>query len=156
MKEPILSLLQKLQDLEEFISDFYKNLSQNDRIKENITLKNTASILAIEEKRHEKLLQDLIGKLDNVEAVIVDKELLARADYYLVTMKQALSSFGILTANQLIALAIDWENKQVFLLSQILDMLREEEAPEYIQEAFQLLFDEEKKHYENLMPYNGK
>ncbi len=155
MKEPILSLLHNLRDLEEYLEEFYRNFSQNEKIKENIALKNTASILALEEKRHAKLYQELIKQAEAGETVLVDQELLTRTDYFLITIKQSVSSYGILSAGQLIAMAIDWENKQIFLINQILDMLNQEAAPDYILEVFSVLLQEEKRHYENLQPFNG-
>lgn len=155
MKEPILSLLHKLRDLEEYLEDFYRNLSQNEKIKENIALKNTASILALEEKRHAALYQELIKQAEAGETVPVEHEILSRTDYFLITIKQSVSGYGILSAGQLIAMAIDWENKQIFLMNQILDMLKEEAAPDYILEVFSVLLQEEKRHYENLQPFNG-
>jgi hypothetical protein len=155
MKEPILSLLHKLRDLEEYLEDFYRNLSQNEKIKENVALRNTASIFALEEKRHAQLYQELISKAEGEETIFVDHEILSRTDYFLITIKQSVSGYGILSAGQLIAMAIDWENKQIFLINQILDMLKMKAAPDYIMEVFSVLLQEEKRHYENLQPFNG-
>jgi rubrerythrin len=58
-----------------------------------------------------------------------------------------------MTARQLIAMAIDCENKQVFLLTKILEMLKNQPEAEEIRKVFTYLLAEEKKHCENLQPF---
>ncbi len=154
MENTIEILLYKLLELEISLEEFYENLSQSDFAKANYALKNTAGILAAEEGKHIDVYRRFVKEMDLKEDYIIDDHIMGEVDYLLVSMKQAIQGYGIVTAGHMIAKAIDNENKQIFLISRITELLRKEPLPSFINEMFLFLLNEEQRHLSNLMPFN--
>lgn len=152
MKYTVKTLLVKILDLEFFFESFYRNLALSQEAQNNFALKNTAVILSMEEKRHGEVCQELIDKNVGEEHPVTD-ELLSQVDYLLITLKQSSNSYGILDAKQLIAHAIDSENRQITLFNRILELLKKDKADSSIVKVFNYLLEEETKHVNNLQAF---
>jgi hypothetical protein len=149
MNHTIKTLLVRILDLENFFESFYRNLALSQEAQKDFALKNTAAILSLEEKRHGEVCQELVDKDVGEDCVITD-EILSQVDYLLITLKQSASSYGILNAKQLIAHAIDSENRQITLLNRVLELLRKDNIDSSLEEVFEYLLEEEVKHVNNL------
>ncbi|GEM_PF-6502941 len=154
MENTIVILLYKLLELEISLEEFYENLSQNDFVKTNSALKNTADILAAEERKHIDVYRRFVKQTQLKEDYVIHGDIMGEVDYLLVSLKQSIQGYGIVTAGQLIAKAIDYENKQIFLISRIIELLKKETLPPFINEIFVILLNEERKQLANLVPFN--
>ncbi len=154
MKNTIVILLYKLLELEISLEEFYENLVLNDFVNSNFALKNTAVILAAEEKKHVDIYRQFVKQAELKEEIIIADSIMGQVDYFLINLRHSINSYGIVTAGQLIAKAIDNENKQIFLITQIMELLKIETMPLFLQEMFAFLLKEEQKHLANLMPFN--
>lgn len=154
MKNTIVILLYKLFELEISLEEFYENLSQGEIAGTNFALKNTAGILAVEEKKHVSLYRQLVKETELKEEFIIIDEIMGQIDYFLINLKQSINGYGIITAGQLIAKAIDNENRQISLISKIIDLLKNATPPVFINEIFTFLLNEEQQHLANLIPFN--
>ena len=153
MKQAFEILLLKLKELHEFLENFYQSISCTDIAKNNYALRNTASVLCLEEKRYRIIYENIINELKEKEIESISDQVLAKVDFFLITLKQSSNSYGIYNAKQLMAQAIDSVNKQVFLLKQILELIKEEMNNLYIEEIFHSLIQKEEKYIENLKPF---
>lgn len=149
----IVNLLMKLQDFEHYSESFYTRLSRDQRVDQNFALKNTAVILAAEENRHAHLFQELLDGITDEITIPLDKELVGEVDYFLIMLKQSVLEYGIMSARQLIAQAVDCENKQVFLITKILNTLELQPGTEKLRIVFQQILKEEQQHVQNLQPF---
>ncbi len=154
MKNTIVILLYKLFELEISLEEFYENLSQSEIAGTNFALKNTAGILAVEEKKHVDLYRQLVKEAELKEEFIIIDEIMGQIDYFLINLKQSINGYGIINAGQLIAKAIDNENRQISLISKITDLFKNETPPAFINEIFTFLLNEEQQHLANLIPFN--
>ncbi|MGB8454050.1 MAG: hypothetical protein WCD89_17195 [Anaerocolumna sp.] len=154
MKNTIVILLYKLFELEISLEEFYGNLSQNDNAVNNNALKNVAGVLAAEEKKHVDLYRRFVKETELKEEFVIKDDIMGQIDYILINLKQSINGYGILTAGQLIAKAIDNENKQIFLTTQITDLIKNETPPSFVNEIFAFLLGEEQQHLANLIPFN--
>ncbi|BCJ93420.1 hypothetical protein acsn021_09890 [Anaerocolumna cellulosilytica] len=152
MNHTIKTLLVRILDLENFFESFYRNLALSQEAQKDYALKNTAAILSLEEKRHGEVCQELINKDVGAKHLISD-DILSQVEYFLITLKQSANSYGILTAKQLIAHAIDSENRQITLLNRILELLRKDNIDSSLEEVFVYLLEEESKHVNNLQVF---
>ena len=150
MKNTITDLLRKFLDLGFYLEKFYRHFIDN----ENYALKNTAAILAAEERKHIEIYSDLVKETEARDEYPIEDELMGYVNYLLINMKQSLNNYGITTPGQLIAKAIDNENKQIFLISQIIEMLSDSALPPDIHEIFKFLLSEEQGQLANLLPFN--
>jgi hypothetical protein len=154
MKNTIVILLYKLFELEICLEEFYENLSQSEIAGKNFALKNTAGILAVEEKKHVDVYRKLVKETELKEEFIINDDIMGQIDYFLINLKQSINGYGITAGGQLIAKAIDYENKLIFLMSQITALLKKVTPPSFINEIFTFLLKEEQQHLANLMPFN--
>lgn len=122
MNGTIVILMEKLLDFHIFLEGFYDSLLKNELILNDYALKNTAAILKSLESKHCNLYRETINSYANNKAP-VSGNILSEVDFSLITLKQSLNTYGIMNSKQMIANAIDCENKQIFLLSKIIDML---------------------------------
>ncbi|WMJ89690.1 hypothetical protein [Anaerocolumna sp. MB42-C2] len=150
MKNTNTDLLHKLLDLGFYLEKFYEHFLEN----QNFALKNTAAILVSEERKHIEVYSNLIRDEEAKEEYPIGDELMGYVNYLLINMKQALNNYGIVTPGQLIAKAIDNENKQIFLLSQIIEMSSASSIPPYFHEILTFLLKEENRQLANLRPFN--
>lgn len=154
MENTFVILLYKLFELKIMLEDFYKNLTINGSEIYNYALKNTAAILAAEGKKQIDSCRKIVKKSEQEEEYIINNDIMGQLDFNIIKLKQSLTSYGISTAGQLIAKAIDIENKQIFILTQIIDMLKSHTPPEFIEESLTVLLKEEQKYLSNLLPFN--
>lgn len=153
MNNTFVILLYKLFELEIMREEFYGNLSASVLSESNYAFKNTAKILAAEEKKRVDSYRKAVKKSEAEEEYVIDNGVMGEVEYALINLKQSISSYGIITAGQLIAKAIDTQNKQIFLITHILDLLNEK-RPSFATEILNTLLQEEQKHLKNLMPFN--
>ncbi len=153
MKNSIIIILYKLLEAEIFLEDFYGKFAHSDFVKNIYALKNTAIILTDVENKHAQVFKRLIEETESKKTVILDENIMAEVDYILVNLKQSMNSYGITTAGQLIAKAVDNENKHIFLMSHIIKLLKKETSVSYIKELFVFLLEEEQRHLANLRPF---
>ncbi|WFR56259.1 hypothetical protein QA584_21980 [Anaerocolumna sp. AGMB13025] len=153
MNNTFVILLYKLFELEIMREEFYGNLSASVLSESNYAFKNTAKILAAEEKKRVDSYRKAVKKSEAEEEYVIDNGIMGEVEYALINLKQSISSYGIITAGQLIAKAIDTQNKQIFLITHILDLLNEK-RPSFATEILNTLLQEEQKHLKNLMPFN--
>lgn len=154
MKNTFVILLYKLFELKIMLQEFYENLSLNDLVRNNFALNNTARILALEEKKHVDLYRQFVKKSEMSAEYIISDDIMGQVDFYLINLKQSISSYGIVTAGQLIAKAIDTQNKQIFLITRTQEGLNKEMLPQFAGEILNSLLMEEQKHLNNLLPFN--
>ncbi|QHQ61123.1 hypothetical protein Ana3638_10375 [Anaerocolumna sedimenticola] len=150
MKNTITDLLHKLLDLGYYLEKFYRHFRDN----QDFALKNTAAILASEERKHIEIYRNIVKEVETKEEYPIEDELMGYVNYLLINMKQSLNNYGIITPGQLIAKAIDNENKQIFLLSQIIEMSSTAALPPYFHEILTFLLKEENNQLANLLPFN--
>lgn len=123
MNGTILTLMEKLLDFHIFFEGFYENRLKNKLMIDDYALKNTAAILKSLESKHCELYRETMNSYSKYD-IPISENIMSEVDFFLITLKQSLSGYGIMNAKQMIANAIDYENKQIFLLSKIIDMLK--------------------------------
>jgi hypothetical protein len=152
MNNTFVILLYKIFELEILREEFYGNLSVSVLADSNYAFRNTAKILASEEKKHVDSYRKAVKKSEAEQEYSIDDGVMGEIEYSIINLKQSISSYGIVTAGQLIAKAIDTQNKQIFLITHILNLL--DERPSFVTEILNTLLEVEQKHLKNLMPFN--
>lgn len=152
MNGTIITLLEKLLDFHIFLENFYDSLLKNELILNDYALKNTAVVLKSLETKHCVLYLETIKEYETLKTP-VSGNVITEVDFSLITLKQSLNSYGILNSKQMIANAIDCENKQIFLLSKIIDMLSMEIQEKESIEVMRMLKREEENNLEILNPF---
>ncbi|MFV0341718.1 MAG: hypothetical protein ACK5JH_02340 [Anaerocolumna sp.] len=152
MNGTIITLIEKLLDYHMYLEGFYDTLLKSNHIVEDYALKNTALVLKSLENKHCVFYKETLASYSNRDASVSDK-ILSEVDFNLINLKQSLNSYGIVNAKQMIANAIDCENKQIFLLSKITDMLEIEGQDEGVVIIMRLLKKEEENNLELLQPF---
>ncbi len=152
MKNTFVIVLYKLFELKIFLEEFYENLSLSDTVKDNYALKNTARILASEEKKHLDFYRQCVKKSELGEEYIIEEDIMSQIEFNLINLKQTAGSYGIWTSGQLIAKAIDNQNKQLFLITRIKEMLKPGKDS-LMDEILNALLLEEQEHLNNLLPF---
>lgn len=153
-KLSIVELFTTLLQLEEKFSILYKNIAIIDG-RGDTKIKNVANVLARVEAEHVILYNKLIDKMNTLEtAILVEAELIETARRYLLTFKQSMSHNTIKSINELLVLAIDYENKNAFILKQILELLaKNNDEHKELVIVFEELIQEEYKHAKNLKQF---
>ncbi|PKM93888.1 MAG: hypothetical protein CVU84_13340 [Firmicutes bacterium HGW-Firmicutes-1] len=151
MKQSIIVLFEELMQLEENFSTLYKNISILEG-KFDMSIKNVSSVLSREELRHVEIYQKLIEDLKSKEPILIDVTLINDARGYLLMFKQNLNYTMLKSANEILVFALDLENKNGFILKQILELLLkdENENSKQLIAIFEELIIEEQKHALNL------
>ncbi len=144
--------MEKLLDFHIFFEGFYENLLKSKLIIDDYALKNTAAILKSLESKHCELYRETIHSYSKNNIPVSDN-ILSEVDFFLITLKQSLSSYGIMNGKQMIANAIDYENKQIFLLSKIIDMLAIEKPDNDSVTLMEMLKKEEENNLALLNPF---
>ncbi len=152
MSGTIVILMEKLLDFHIFFEGFYENLLKSKLIIDDYALKNTAAILKSLESKHCELYRETIHSYSKNNIPVSDN-ILSEVDFFLITLKQSLSSYGIMNGKQMIANAIDYENKQIFLLSKIIDMLAIEKPDNDSVTLMEMLKKEEENNLALLNPF---
>lgn len=152
MSGTIITLIEKLLDFHIFLEGFYEGQLKNEIVTSNFSLRNTAMILkTLETKQCEEYKKTI--EVCPIKETPVSDTILSEVDFFLITLKQSLSSYGIFQAKQLIANAIDCENKQIFLLSKIIDMLSNEAHESHVLEVMRNLLKSEENRLQMLTPF---
>lgn len=152
MKNTFVILLYKLFEMKIFLEEFYENLFLSDTVNNNFALKNTASILASEEKKQLEFYRQCVKKSELGENYIIEDDVMSQIEFYLINLKQTAGSYGIGTAGQLIAKAIDNQNKLLFLITRIKELLKPD-TDSLMGNILNALLLEEQKHLNNLLPF---
>ncbi len=154
MKRSIVELFINLMSLEENFAVLYKNISVIDG-RSDATLKNVASVLSRVETQHASFYKDLIGKMNTPDKVIlIEAELIEKARNHLMTFKQSMKHNTLKSINELLVMAIEYENKNAFILKQVLELLlKDSEEHKDLVIVFEELIQEEYKHATNLKQF---
>lgn len=152
MNNTITIVLEKLLDFHVFMEGFYDSLLKAEHILGNYAMKNTAVILKSLETKHCGLYRKSI-EINSRYKTPVSGNILSEVDFSLITLKQSLNSYGIMDAKQMIANAIDCENKQIFLLGKIIDMISQEIQENEPIEVMKMLKEEEESNLRLLTPF---
>lgn len=153
MKKTFALLIYKLYELKILLGEFYENFSSSDVVYNNYALKNTVRILTLQEQKHVNFYRQRVKESEAGEEYIIDDEIFSQFEFQIINLKQSLSTYGIRSAGQLIAKAIDIQNKQIFLITSIKEALKPDSSSlmGYILDA---LLDEERKYLTNLLPFH--
>ncbi|MDF2801538.1 MAG: hypothetical protein K0S61_1441 [Anaerocolumna sp.] len=152
MNGTIITLMDKLLDFHIYFEGFYESLLKNKLIIDDYALKNTAAILKSLESKHCKLYRETIESYPKYKTP-VSSNIISEVDFSLITLKQSLNSYGIMNPKQMLANAIDYENKQIFLLSKIIDMLKVEIQENDPIDIMEMLKREEENNLELINPF---
>jgi len=145
-------LLYQLLELRIFIEEFYENFSLSDTAKNNYALNNTSWILAAEEKKHINFYRQWVKEAEPEKDYIIENGVFSQFEFQLINLKQSLSSYGIYTAGQLIAKAIDIQNNLIFLITNIRDTLKtDRNFP--MNHVLDAILKEEQKFLASLLPF---
>lgn len=153
MKKTFALLIYKLYELKILLGEFYENFSSSDVVYNNYALKNTVRILTLQEQKHVNFYRQRVKESEAGEEYIIDDEIFSQFEFQIINLKQSLSTYGIRSAGQLIAKAIDIQNKQIFLITSIKEALKPDSSSlmGYILDA---LLGEERKYLTNLLPFH--
>lgn len=152
MNNTITIVVEKLLDFHAFLEGFYDSLLKAEHISENYALKNAAVVLKSLETKHCALYRETIETYSGYKTP-VSGNIISEVDFSLITLKQSLNSYGIMNAKQMIANAIDCENKQIFLLGKIIDMLSLEIEENEPIAVMKMLKEEEENNLKILEPF---
>ncbi len=84
MKNTFVILLYKLFELKIFLEEFYENLSLSETVIDNYALKNTARILAAEEKKHVDFYRQCVKKSELGEEYIIEEDIMSQIEFHLI------------------------------------------------------------------------
>ncbi|TCK92464.1 rubrerythrin [Natranaerovirga hydrolytica] len=150
MNELLVLLLEKLMYLEDSFSKLYESISNTKDIKDPY-LKNTAKVLMREEQRHSTTYKNLITELKN-DDLKINTNIIEQAEYNIIMLKRSMNILSLKDSKELITLAIDFENKNIYILEEILLILKEDQENnnEKTIKIFESLLKEEQNHLKNL------
>lgn len=151
MKLSIVELFNSLMGLEENFVVLYKNIAVIDG-RSDLQLKNVASVLSRAETQHVMFYKNLIDQMAASETpILIEAELIEKARIYLLTFKASMKHSSLKSVNEILVMAIDYENKNAFILKQVLELLAAAEGDhEELIIVFEKLIQEEYKHANNL------
>lgn len=151
MKQPIISLMENLLQLENNSVSLYKKIATIDG-SDNLSIRNIANVLAREEMRHADLYLQMIQEQKKRTLVTVDNHLIENAKDALKGFEQNLSHESFMTTSELLKFALECEIKTSTMLKEVLELLIKQDE-EYTKELiiiFEKLIREEQKHAHNI------
>lgn len=149
MQESVVVLLENLMGLEQHFVTLYQEISEKSS---RYAIKNAANILSREEERHVKIYNNLIDSIEELDDATIDKEIKEQAVYNMIMLRRNMNVTPFGSVKDLITLAVDFENKNIYIISEIIRQIKESKTKVHhkVIEIFDGLLSEQEKHLKNL------
>ncbi len=122
MGKKLTDILEILMVFEHNFSNLYESISEIDG-QYSPSIKTVSKVLASEEAKHYEFYKKLIDTLQKKENIQITDEFYTKSSILLTEFKQAVKLPTIANLNDLLKLAVSFENSNVELLKHLLELL---------------------------------